>query len=215
MSAKITLTACVAAACLLAVTTSRSYAAPPTFATEQYEGESEKQLLQAIANASSKADKAIACKKLAFVGTADSVATLAELLRDPELVSWARIALEAIPDPAVDEALIAALAELHGRSLIGVIQSLAAKQTPDAVGPLTGLMLSGDADVAGAAAISLGAIGGDQAAEALATAVKESTVASVRSAAAEGLIVCAEQLHDQGAADKAAEFYDMIRTADL
>ena len=51
------------------------------------------------------AEKALACKQLAIYGAKDAVPALAPLLSDPELASWARIALEAIPGPAADAAL--------------------------------------------------------------------------------------------------------------
>ncbi len=46
------------------------------------------------------------------------------LLADKELTSWARIALEAIPGPAADEALREAMGDVEGRTLIGVINSI-------------------------------------------------------------------------------------------
>ena len=52
-----------------------------------------------------EADKALACKTLAVHGSADAVPDLAKLLKNERLASWARIPLEAIPDPACDKAL--------------------------------------------------------------------------------------------------------------
>ena len=49
-------------------------------------------------------DKAAACKQLALCGTKDAVPALMPLLADEHLAGWARIALEVIPDSAVDEA---------------------------------------------------------------------------------------------------------------
>ena len=43
-----------------------------------------------------KADKAMACKRLAVYGSEKAVPELAKLLTDPELASWTQIALEAI-----------------------------------------------------------------------------------------------------------------------
>ena len=45
-------------------------------------------------------DKAIPCKQLAIYGSKEAVPALAALLSNPELASLARIALEAIPEPA-------------------------------------------------------------------------------------------------------------------
>ncbi len=44
--------------------------------------------------------KALACKELAVYGDKEAVPALAPLLLDGQLSSWARIALEAIDDPA-------------------------------------------------------------------------------------------------------------------
>src|SRR5688572_15059062 len=62
-----------------------------------------------------KPDKALACKQLAIYGTDKAVPELAKLLSDAELASWARIALEAIPGAAPDEALTKAAGSLEGR----------------------------------------------------------------------------------------------------
>ena len=56
--------------------------------------------------------KAIACKKLAIDGSSAAVPELAKLLSNPELSSWARIALEAIPGAEADLALRTAAGSL-------------------------------------------------------------------------------------------------------
>ena len=65
----------------------------------------EKESLAVLRSDAPAADKAIACKKLAIYGSSASVGDLAKLLPDPQLSSWTRIALEAIPGPEADEAL--------------------------------------------------------------------------------------------------------------
>ena len=67
--------------------------------------EKEKELLAILRSEAPSAEKAIACKRLAIDGSSASVLDLAKLLPDPQLSSWARIALEVIPGPAADEAL--------------------------------------------------------------------------------------------------------------
>ena len=61
--------------------------------------------LAVLRSNSPAAAKAAACKQLALCGNRDAVPVLVPLLADPQLASSARIALEAIPDPAADEAL--------------------------------------------------------------------------------------------------------------
>ena len=57
----------------------------------------EADLIAVLKSDAPKADKAITCKYLAVWGTKNAVPELAKLLEDEELISWARIALEAIP----------------------------------------------------------------------------------------------------------------------
>ncbi len=176
--------------------------------------EKEKELLAVLQSDAPAADKAIACKKLAIDGSAAAVPELAKLLPDPQLQSWARIALEAIPGPEANAALRKAAETLEGRLLIGVVNSLGIRRDAKAVEQLAKRLTDKDAEVASAAAVALGRIG-DAAAiktlrEALATAEKP-----VNSAVAEGLILCAEQ---RLAADKSAEaieIYDQVRRAQV
>ena len=55
----------------------------------------ESALLKVLESDAPSAEKAITCKRLAVYGTAAAVPALSELLPDPQLSSWARIALEA------------------------------------------------------------------------------------------------------------------------
>jgi HEAT repeat protein len=137
--------------------------------------------------------KAIACKKLAFVGGKDSIAPMAALLDHPELSCYARFGLEPNPDPAVDEALRAALPKLSGRRKIGVITTLGVRKDAKALDALTKLIDDTDAEVAGAAAASVGMIGGMQSSRALQAALGR-TKGPVFAVAARACLLCAEGL---------------------
>jgi len=63
---------------------------------------------------------------------------LVALLPDEKLNLYARFALEAIPDPAVDDALREAAARLQGRQLVGVINSLGKRKDAKALDLLKG-----------------------------------------------------------------------------
>ncbi len=139
------------------------------------------------------ADKAITCKKLSLYGTAAAVPELARLLPDPDLNSWARIALEAIPGPAADEALRKASETVEGRQLVGVLNSLGVRRDTGAVNHLAKRLTDANADVAAAAAVALGHIGNAPATAALTKSLAIEPIA-VRSAVAEGCILCAEKL---------------------
>jgi HEAT repeat protein len=159
-------------------------------------------------------DKAMACKQLAIYGTNDAVPALAPLLSDEKLASWARIALEAIPGPAADAALRKAMSQLQGKLLIGVINSIGTRRDANAANGLAQRLKDADADVASAAAVALGRIGGDQAAKALERSLAGAP-AGVRPAVAEGCILCAERFLAEGKTAKAAKLYDTVRHASV
>jgi len=174
----------------------------------------QRELIAVLQSDAPKADKAITCKRLAVYGTADAVPALAPLLTDKELASWARIALEAIPDPAADAALRDAMGKVQGRLLVGVINSIGVRRDAGAVDGLAQRLKDTDADVASAAAVAMGRIGNP-----VATKILEESLAgapaAVRSAVAEGCILCAERLLADGKAADAAKLYDQVRKADV
>jgi HEAT repeat protein len=174
--------------------------------------EMQRQLISVLESDAPKADQAITCKRLAIYGTGEAVPALAPLLRDEELASWARIALEAIPDPAADEVLRAALDDVDGRLLIGVINSIGVRGDAGAVDGLTEQLKHADADAASAAALALGRIGNASATETLQRSLAAGP-AAVRSAVAEGCILCAEKLLAKGNSAAATELYDEVRQA--
>jgi HEAT repeat protein len=174
----------------------------------------ERELIAVLRSDAPESDKAVACKGLAVHGSADAVPDLAKLLGNERLASWARIPLEAIPDPACDAALRAAAAGLAGRPLVGVVNSLGVRRDVGSVELLAARLADADAAVAAAAAISLGLIGGDAAAAALRPAVAAQDPA-VRNAAAEACVVCSERMLAAGRAADAAALCDLVRKADV
>ena len=174
----------------------------------------QQKLIEVLRSDATPADKALACKRLAIIGNAEAVPALAALLPSPELSSWARIALEVIPGAAADDALRAASGRLHGRLLVGVLNSLGVRRDTKAVDGLIARLKDPDPSVAAAAAVALGHIGSQPAVAALRHALviepKE-----VRSAVAEGCILCAERYRAQGYAAQAKNLYDEVRRADL
>ncbi|MDH3717036.1 MAG: HEAT repeat domain-containing protein, partial [Planctomycetota bacterium] len=173
----------------------------------------EQQLIAVLTSAdSSQAEKAITCKKLAVFGSQDAVPALAALLEDQQLISWARIALEAIPGAEADTALREALGSLKGRSLIGVINSIAVRRDAAAVPALIERLKDKDPQIAAAAAVALGKIGNEPATKALRQALA-SVPAAVPSAVAEGCIYAAERLMADGKTGDAAAVYEQVRKA--
>ena len=176
--------------------------------------ERERKLIAVLQSGAPPQDKAIPCKQLAIYGTKAAVPALAALLTDEKLASWARIALEAIPDPAADEALRAAVGTLQGKLLIGAINSIGVRRDAKATDVLVQKLKDADADVASASAAALGRIGGPQAAKALEQSLASAPPAA-RSEVAEGCILCAERFLAEGKSDEAVKLYDLVRKADV
>lgn len=168
--------------------------------------------LSVLQSEASPADKAFACKQLAIWGGPEAVPALAPLLADEQLASWARIALEAIPGPAADAALREAAQRLTGLRLVGVINSIGVRADCQAIDLLRAKLTNADPEVASAAAVALGRIGGQEAARAL-TAALANVPDPVRSAVAQGAILCAERFLAEGQAAQAQALYDALRHA--
>lgn len=174
----------------------------------------EEKLIAVLRSNAPGAEKAMTCKKLVLHGSKAAVPALAPLLLDAQLSSWSRTALEAIPGPEADAALIGALDQAQGRILVGVINSLGVRRSPGAVDALVEKLKSPDTDAASAAAVTLGRFGNPQAAGALRASLT-TVPAQVRSAVAEGCILCAERLGNEGKGKEAADLYDEVRNADV
>ena len=147
---------------------------------------------------------------MAIYGDKQAVPALAALLPDAELASWARIALEAIPDSAAGEALRQSLGQLQGDLLVGAINSIGMRRDIQAVDDLVARLTAADAPIASAAAVALGRIGNERAVQALTESLDRAPPA-VGSAVAEGCMLCAERFLADGTQDRAVELYDRIR----
>jgi hypothetical protein len=142
---------------------------------------------------STEFQKAIACKKLSIVGGKDAVAPMAALLSDPHLACYARFGMEPNPDPSVDDAFRAAVPKLSGKLKIGVINSIGVRKDAKALDLLTKLIDDSDPLIAGAAAASIGMIGGMQASRALQAALGR-TKGPVFAVVARACLMCAESV---------------------
>ena len=157
--------------------------------------------------------KAIACKKLAFVGGKEAIQPMAALLSHPQLSCYARFGLEPNPDPSVDEVLRAALPKLKGRLQVGVITSIGVRKDARALDALTRLIDNSDPEVAGAAAASVGMIGGPQAAKVLQAALGR-TKPPVFPVVARASLLCAESLMANNRR-QALDFYTQLSATNM
>jgi HEAT repeat protein len=196
-------------AALIVMTSASAWADGPAASPEK-----EQELLAVLRSDAPGAEKAITCKLLAIHGSSEAVADLAKLLPDPQLSSWARIALEVIPGEAADEALLAASESLEGVLLVGTINSIGVRRNANAASSLAARLQDKDAEVASAAAVALGRIGNAEATKSLRAALTAAP-AKVRSAVAEGCVLCAERLFAEGDSAQAAEIYDEVRKAEV
>jgi HEAT repeat protein len=172
------------------------------------------ELITLLKSDAPKAEKAKAFKPLAVFGNKEAVPAIAPYLADEELSSWARISLEAITDPACDEAFRKAETELKGRLLIGVINSIGVRRDAQAVPALAKRLSDADVQVAVAAAASLGRIGGDAATKSLEAAIATGP-AAVRDEVADGLVRCAEKYLAAGNKGEAIRLYELVSKADV
>lgn len=200
----------------LAVAFTVSLGQARAFAADSQDSAAEKQrkLIGVLQSDSPPQDKAIACKQLAVYGDKAAVPPLASLLADERLASWARIALEAIPDSGADDALREAAGKLQGRLLIGVINSIGYRRDAKATATLIDKLGQADVDVASAAAAALGRIGGEPAAKALEKCLA-SAPSGLRGEAAQGCVLCAEKFLAEGKDREAVRLYDTVRTANV
>ena len=180
--------------------------------------EKEASLLAVLTSDAPTADKALACKQLAVHGSEAAAPELAKLLANPQLASWARIALEAIPGPQVDAALRQSAEPLAGDLLVGVLNSIGVRRDAAAVPQLASYLTRANdvPDAAAAAAVALGRIGNPDAAQALLSALSQAEQpVPVRSAIAEGCILVAEQRLAASQVVEATALYDQVRKAEL
>lgn len=187
----------------------------PAFAqTTEGDAPKERQFIAVLQSGAAPAEKALACRHLAIHGSGEAVPALAPLLDNPELAAWARIALEAIPDPAADAALREAVGRLQGRLLVGVINSLGMRRDARAVPALIPKLKDPDPEVASATAVALGRIGTEAAATALHARLADAPPA-MRAALGEGCVRAADHLRTEGKTAAALALYDATRAAAL
>lgn len=146
------------------------------------------------------------CLQLRQIGTPAEVPILATALRVGETSEMARHALEAIPGDESLAALRAALPELEGPALVGVVHSLGARGDTQAVPTLKALVERRETQVSEAAIRALGNIA-DAPSAAFLLETAERSGAPTQHVLAVALLRCADALAAAGKGEQAEAVY--------
>ena len=138
---------------------------------------------------------------------------LAALLDNPKTEHLARYALERIPDPAAEAALLAKLNQARdAKTKTGLISSLGIRRSNQAVNALAQIAAA-DKNLSQAAVHALGLIGTSDAAAALQT-VRGSLAGELRPHVLNAMAICADQLTKDGKTKEALVLYEMLYAKD-
>jgi HEAT repeat protein len=173
----------------------------------------ESQLLVILNSDAELFAKAKACQRLAIIGTSKSVPVVAQLLADPVLSHYARIALETNPSPEVDKVFRGALSELKGRQLVGVINSIATRKDTQSVDALLPLAVGDNLEIAAAAVSALGMLATPESISAVQQALAQKP--SLRVTAADACLTAADRLLVDGKNEAALLVLTALRKAEL
>ncbi len=150
-----------------------------------------------------------ACRALREIGSAASVPVLGRMLAKPETSDPARYALERIPAPEAEAALLDGLGQASSRVRLGIVSSLAGRRSLKAVPALAVLAAGSDKSAAEASIAALGTIGGTESAGALLKLMDRPGLAG-RDAAAAALVGCAGNLAAQDPATAGKIFAKLL-----
>ena len=155
-----------------------------------------------------------ACRALRLIGSPAAVPVLEVLLLKADTTDPARYAIEKIPGPEADNALLSALGKTQGDVRRGIVFSIGERGMPGAVPALEKLVNGKDAALAGDAVKALGRIGTADAARVL-TAYLGSARGAAKGEAASALLYCAAAWRRAGKTAEAAAVYDKLLAAGL
>lgn len=166
----------------------------------------ERQLI-AVLNAGATPDaKHWICRQLWFLGTDESVPSLARLLADPQCVEMACYALGRNPSPASTQALIRGIPEAQGLGRVAIINALAGRTSPEACGAFERHAADQESVVAEAAIRALGMTGTPKSAASLARLAAGSTAARLP-VVRDAQLRCAQLMNTAGNRSAAAAIY--------
>ncbi len=128
-------------------------------------GEVEQLMIKLLYSSASNDAKQLVCGSLGTIGGDASLPVLKRLLLDPETSSMALMAMGPLRSEQADQVLIDAMSEAEQEILVGIMNTLALRQNPEAVEPVSKFMQSDHPMVKKSAIHALGTLGGIEAAE--------------------------------------------------
>jgi HEAT repeat protein len=153
--------------------------------------------------------KQFVCEQLAVIGTDTSLPTLGKMLLNKDTAELACFALRTHPSQSAGAILRSALSRVDDQTGIRIINILGNRHDADAVDQLIPLLRTADPAVAEAAAISLGDIGADKAAAAIARA-RAAASGPMRTALTRAWLRCAEQFTRNNRPQDALAIYKIL-----
>jgi len=157
--------------------------------------------------------KEFVCRRLSFIGTADSVPAVARLLTDEKTVDMACYAIGRNPSAEAGKALRDALDKGGPTVQIRIINLLGDRKDAESVATLGKLALAGQTEIAQAAVAALGKIGGTEAMKFLVKARAKGDD-DLRLAATDAYLQCAEDLADAAGSAAALDIYKELTAKD-
>lgn len=169
-------------------------------------------LAKLLASEATRDAKLFACRQLWYLGSEPALAALSAMLVDETTADMACYAIAQDPSPKAGQTLRDALPNAKGGAVIAIVNLLGDRHDADAVGPLVSLASGGDEAAAMAAIAALGKIGGENAAQCLSETLKKEN-ATLRAAAMDAYLRCAERFLAAGDRKRAVAIYQEL-TAD-
>jgi len=169
----------------------------------------QEKMLGLLKSKATPASKQYLCQELSLMGDEKAVPTLSAMLKDSATFDMAMYALERIPSPSVDKALMDRLSKTAGREKIGLVNALGNRATAPAVPAIEELLMDRDEDVGLAAAAALGKIGGPDALAAL-DKIRPMAIGDMQLQIGESMAVCAEKMVRAGDRAGAMKVYTLL-----
>lgn len=156
--------------------------------------------------------KAFICKKLALLGTRNSINTLGKMLIKDDTSEIARLALEQVANPSVDELLRRSASKTSGDTQIGIVDTIGSRQDAKAVDMLGKFVSSKDPKLQAAALTALGEIANSKASTILEKNLNKLS-SQMKPLAYDSYLKCADKMAATNSS-KALEIYNNVYNSD-